>query len=273
MLLTRHLTDNGERWALDGWLLPQSFTLSAVLALESEEALRQMEEMKTGRRTDAPPLAPIEPEQEVWASGVTYLRSREARREESHSADVYERVYQAERPELFFKAIGRRVVGDGGLIRVRGDSRWNVPEPEMTLVINSRRQIVGYCVGNDVSSRSIEGENPLYLPQAKIYNGSCALGPGILLAPPDSLRDLPIALLILRSDNTIFQGTTRTSQMNRSLEELVVFLFRELDFPEGVFLMTGTGIVPKDDFTLAAGDSVRITIGELALENHVGSAS
>lgn len=273
MLLTRHQTDDGLRWALDGCLLPQSFTLSAALAEESDVALRRMKKMRTDHRTDAPTLAPIESDQEVWASGVTYLRSREARREESHSADVYEKVYQAERPELFFKAIGRRVVGHGGLIRVRRDSGWNVPEPEMTLVVNSRRQITGYCAGNDVSSRSIEGENPLYLPQAKMFNGSCALGPGILLTPPESLRDLPIELLILRSGKTIFQGTTRTSQMNRSFEELIDFLFRELDFPTGVFLMTGTGIVPKDDFTLVSGDSVRIAIGELSLENQVASAS
>lgn len=273
MLLTRHQTGQGVRWALDGYLLPQSFRLSAILAQDNQKALRLMEDMKTDQRADSPTLAPIEPDQEVWASGVTYLRSREARREESHSADVYERVYEAERPELFFKAVGWRVVGNGGLIRVRKDSGWNVPEPEMTLVINSRRQITGYCVGNDVSSRSIEGENPLYLPQAKIYNGSCALGPGILLTGPERLRDLPIELLILRSAATRFQGQTRTSRMNRSCEELVDFLFRELDFPEGVFLMTGTGIVPNEDFTLAAGDSVRITIGDMSLENQVASAN
>jgi 2-dehydro-3-deoxy-D-arabinonate dehydratase len=206
---------------------------------------------------------------EVWASGVTYLRSREARQAESEVGDVYARVYDAARPELFLKAIGWRVMGPGAPIRVRDDSQWDVPEPELTLVINCHHEIVGFCVGNDVSSRSIEGQNPLYLPQAKIYTGSCALGPGIQIASMEELVDLPVAIEIFREDVRVFQGQIRTSRMKRKLDELVVYLTRDLVFPQGVFLMTGTGIVPPDDFTLEHGDTVRITIGDLTLENKV----
>ena len=212
-------------------------------------------------------LPPIEPSQEVWASGVTYLRSRDARKAESATGDIYQKVYEAERPELFFKAAGWRVVGPGDAIRVRADSRWNVPEPELTLVINRHGEIVGYCAGNDVSSRDIEGENPLYLPQAKVYNGSCALGPGIELADSNSLRDLPIGLKIARGGQTVFEGETRTSRMKRSFEDLAVYLYRELEFPRGAFLMTGTGIVPHESFSLAPGDRVRVEVGDLVLEN------
>ncbi|MCB0192126.1 MAG: fumarylacetoacetate hydrolase family protein, partial [Anaerolineae bacterium] len=183
--------------------------------------------------------------------------------------DVYEKVYMAERPELFFKAVGWRVVGHQMPIRIRRDSHWNVPEPELTLVINARREIVGYCVGNDVSSRDIEGANPLYLPQAKVYSGSCALGPGIVLATADDLRDVPIQIEIIRDNEVVFQNQIQSSQMKRSLEELVDYLTTELDFPHGVFLMTGTGIVPSDDFSLQFGDVVRITINALTLENTV----
>ena len=196
-------------------------------------------------------LPPIEAEHEVWAAGVTYLRSREARESESSVKDVYSRVYEAARPELFFKAAGWRVAGHRMPIRIRDDSRWNVPEPELTLVINAHGEIVGFCAGNDVSSRDIEGENPLYLPQAKVYNGSCALGPGIVLAEADDLRDLAIRLEVIRAGRSIFTGDTRTAQMKRPFEELVAYLCQELDFPRGVFLMTGTGIVPPQDFSLA----------------------
>jgi 2-dehydro-3-deoxy-D-arabinonate dehydratase len=214
-------------------------------------------------------LAPIDDAQEVWAGGVTYLRSREARKEESESADIYQKVYDADRPELFFKACGWRVVGHGGTIRVRRDSAWNVPEPEMTIVVNSRREIIGYCAGNDVSSRSIEGENPLYLPQAKVFNGCCALGPAIKLVYPEEIRDMAIHMEITRRESSVFKGNTRTSRINRSLESLIEFLFLETDFPTGVFLMTGTGIVPPEGFSLSVGDKVAITIGELHLENVV----
>jgi len=209
----------------------------------------------------------------VWASGVTYLRSREAREAESTVRDVYARVYDAQRPELFFKATGWRVAGHQAPIRIREDSHWNVPEPELTLVINAHREIVGYCAGNDVSSRDIEGENPLYLPQAKVYNGSCALGPGIVLADVEPLRDLSIGVTVSRAGRAIFQGETRTGQMKRTLDDLVAYLGRELEFPRGVFLMTGTGIVPSSDFSMQGGDVVRITVGSLTLENEVAVAS
>ena len=166
-------------------------------------------------------------------------------------------MYEAERPELFYKAAGWRVVGPGDAIRVRADSRWNVPEPELTLVINRRGEIVGYSAGNDVSSRDIEGENPLYLPQAKVYNGSCALGPGIHLAGPDELTDVPIGLKIARGGQTVFEGETRTSRMKRNFEDLAAYLYRELDFPRGAFLMTGTGIVPQESFSLARAIACR----------------
>ena len=212
--------------------------------------------------------APIDPYQEVWAAGVTYLRSRDARKEESRVADMYQKVYEAERPELFFKSVGWRVAGNGGMIRIRSDSQWNVPEPELVLVINRHREIAGYCAGNDLSSRDIEGENPLYLPQAKIYNGSCALGHGIWLCEPDAIKDIPIKLTIQRANETVFDGEANTSMMKRSLPELVEFLTRELEFPQGVFLMTGTCLVP-DDFTLQPDDVVIVQVGKTKIENKV----
>ena len=178
----------------------------------------------------------------------------------------------AERPELFFKSHGWRVVGPGAAIRVRRDSKWNVPEPELTLVINRHGQMVGYCAGNDVSSRDIEGENPLYLPQAKVYNGSCALGPYIhLLDTPADLFDLDIHLDILRQGQPVFQGHTDTTAMKRDFKDLVAYLFREISFPQGVFLMTGTGIVPPETFTLQPEDWVRVTVDDLLLENPTAS--
>lgn len=207
-------------------------------------------------------LAPIE-SQEVWASGVTYYRSRSARIEESKDAgggDFYDRVYSAVRPELFFKATGRRVVGPNGKVQIRSDANWSVPEPEMTLLISPKGKIIGYTIGNDMSSRDIEGENPLYLPQAKVYDRSCALGPCILL----SLDPLPAATLIeiriLRKGETAFHGTTSLTELKRDPETLASFLFRDNSFPDGCFLMTGTGIVPPDSFTLASGDRIEITI-------------
>ena len=199
--------------------------------------------------------------QEVWASGVTYLRSRDARMEESTQKDVYDLVYDAERPELFLKATPSRVSGSGGTVAVRGDSTWDVPEPELVLAINSRGEIVGYSVGNDVSSRSIEGENPLYLPQAKVYAHCAGLGPWIALTSEiPNPNDLAIQLVIERDGNLHFDGETATSQIHRPLTELVSFLFRHNSFPQGVFLMTGTGIIPPPEFTLEHGDVVRITI-------------
>jgi 2-dehydro-3-deoxy-D-arabinonate dehydratase len=272
MLLTRHRTGTGVRWACNGQFLTPFFSLSAFLGVSRENGLRIIDALLTDSPAEGSLLAPIDDSQEVWASGVTYLRSREARKEESGSADVYQKVYDAERPELFFKACGWRAVGHGGTIRVRRDSAWNVPEPEMTMVVNSQREIIGYCAGNDVSSRSIEGENPLYLPQAKIFNGCCALGPSIKLADLHEIKDLPIRMQIVRAGTPVFEGNTRTSKMNRGFEELIEYLFRETDFPTGVFLMTGTGIVPPEGFSLSPGDRVVISIGELILENAVAPA-
>jgi 2-dehydro-3-deoxy-D-arabinonate dehydratase len=201
--------------------------------------------------------------QEVWAAGVTYFRSRVARMEESKEAgggSFYDRVYEADRPELFLKATPFRVVPHGGEIRIRRDSKWNVPEPELALVINTRGEIVGFTVGNDVSSRDIEGENPLYLPQAKYYDGSCALGPGILLTDGLLPTETPIKLEIVRGGETVFQGETALSQIKRTFSDLVEFLYVETTFPVGAVLLTGTGIIPEDSFTLQSGDEVRITI-------------
>jgi 2-dehydro-3-deoxy-D-arabinonate dehydratase len=269
MLLTRHRTGNGVRWASNGRFLTPFFALSAFLGVSRENGLRMVDALLTDSPAEGSLLAPIDDSQEVWASGVTYLRSREARKEESESADVYQKVYDAERPELFFKVCGWRVVGHSGAIRVRRDSTWNVPEPEMTIVVNSQHEIIGYCTGNDVSSRSIEGENPLYLPQAKIFNGCCALGPSIKLADPRDIKDMAIHMKIVREGSSVFEGNTRTSKMNRRLEGLIEYLFRETDFPTGVFLMTGTGIVPPEGFSLSSEDRVIISIGELTLENVV----
>ncbi len=267
--LTRHATPDGPRWALDDHWLAEDFDLGGWLALPAAAAQARLAAQAGGGHADAPLLAPIEGIQEAWASGVTYLSSRMAREAESRSADVYQKVYGAERPELFFKANGWRVRGHREAIRIRGDSHWNVPEPELVLLLDAWGAIRGYTSGNDVSSRSIEGENPLYLPQAKVYDGACALGPGIRLCGADALRDLPIALDIARDGATVFSGETRTSRIKRGLEELAGFLFRELSFPQGAFLFTGTGVVPGEDFTLRSGDVVRIDIGGVVLENPV----
>ncbi len=201
--------------------------------------------------------------QEIWASGVTYMRSKIGRQEESKNAgggDFYARVYEAERPELFFKAAKNRVVNPGGKVRIRKDSTWNVPEPELTLLITSSGKIVGYTIGNDMSSRSIEGENPLYLPQAKTYDGCAALGPCIYVPEnPLSMKE-NIFLEINRGGNSAFRGEVNLNQLKRKPEELVSFLYRECTFPNGSFLMTGTGIVPSSDFTLQSGDEIKITI-------------
>lgn len=270
MILTRHLTPNGSaRWALDGRYLPAHLSLGLLLDLPRERALGLCRDTVTDEAATGALLAPVEADQEVWASGVTYLRSRDARTRESTVKDVYERVYEAERPEIFFKAVGWRAVGHQGPIRVRRDTNWSAPEPELALVINSRGEIVGYTAGNDVSSRDIEGDNPLYLPQAKMYNGSCALGPGIQIATAADVADAPIAGSIERSGETLWRAETRSSQMKRQMPELVAYLFRELEFPRGAFLMTGTGIVPPDTLSLQVGDLVRISVGTQTLENSV----
>ena len=210
-------------------------------------------------------LPPIH-NQEVWAAGVTYYRSRDARMEESKTAggeDFYARVYEAERPELFFKATASRVVGAFHPVRIRRDSQWNVPEPELTLVINARGEIVGYTIGNDMSSRDIEGENPLYLPQAKVYDGACALGPGILVRSEDMPPETVIQLEIRRGLEIAFIGETQLTQLKRTPLELVSYLYRETSFPYGCFLLTGTGIIPPTTFTLHTGDEIHITIGSI----------
>jgi len=225
-----------------------------------------------GRFHEGEVQAPIEG-QEVWAAGVTYYRSRGARMEESKDAgggDFYDRVYSAERPELFFKSTASRTVGTGGKVRIRADAKWSVPEPELTLVVSSKGRIVGYTIGNDMSSRDIEGENPLYLPQAKVYNGSCALGPGILVTADPLARSTEIQLEISRNERIEFEGSIALTELKRDPKVLVEYLFRDNSFPAGVFLMTGTGIVPPSSFTLEKGDRVRITIEPIGvLENVV----
>jgi 2-dehydro-3-deoxy-D-arabinonate dehydratase len=206
-------------------------------------------------------LPPID-QQEVWAAGVTYKRSREARERESvGAARFYDLVYNADRPELFFKATAARVVGPGQRIRVRRDSHWSVPEPELALVVSPQLKIVGYTIGNDVSARDIEGDNPLYLPQAKVYDGACALGPVITLADALPPREqVAIRLTIERGGQTVFDGSTSLTAMKRTFEDLVSWLGRDNGFPNGVILLTGTGIVPPDDFTLGTGDTAHIDV-------------
>jgi 2-dehydro-3-deoxy-D-arabinonate dehydratase len=225
-----------------------------------QEAVSRLSPLAEFSLTDV--LAPIG-SQEVWAAGVTYYRSRTARIEESKDAgggDFYDRVYAAERPELFFKANPHRVAGPGQKVKVRSDSKWNVPEPELTLAVNSRGEIFGYSIGNDMSSRDIEGENPLYLPQAKVYDMSCGLGPCVLVTEETLSPATQIRLEIVRSAETVFDGSTELSTMKRTPKELVEFLFRDNSFPKGCFLLTGTGIVPPDSFTLLSGDEIRISI-------------
>jgi len=210
--------------------------------------------------------------QEVWAAGVTYYRSRTARMAESHDAgaeNFYDRVYTAERPELFFKATPHRVSGPNEVVRIRKDSRWNVPEPELALVITKQGKIIGYTIGNDMSSRDIEGENPLYLPQAKVYDRSCALGPCVLVSPQTPDPDTEILLEIIRGEEKEFVGATTLAQLKRTPASLVEFLYRDNSFPNGCVLLTGTGIVPSDDFSLQSGDEIRITIDPIGTLRNV----
>ena len=222
---------------------------------------------------DAPLLPPIGT-QEVWAAGVTYFRSRAARMEESKTAgggDFYDRVYHAERPELFFKSTASRVVGHRGKVAIRSDAKWSVPEPELTLLCNPTGRIIGYTIGNDMSSRDIEGENPLYLPQAKVYDRSCALGPCILVRDQPLNSSTSIEIEILRQNTSVFRGATTLANLKRNPQTLVDYLFRDNVFPSGCFLLTGTGIVPPDAFTLQPSDEIRISIEEIGtLTNVVG---
>jgi 2-dehydro-3-deoxy-D-arabinonate dehydratase len=215
-------------------------------------------------------LAPVD-EQEVWAAGVTYERSRDARQEESvDGGDVYARVYSADRPEIFFKSPGRKVVGHLHEVGIRADATWSVPEPELGLVINSSGEVIGFTIGNDMSSRDIEGANPLYLPQAKVYRAACSMGPGLMIMPVDGWLDTTIRINIAREGKSAFDGEVHTDRIHRSVEQLVDYLTRSNDYPDGVVLLTGTGTVPPNDFTLAAGDVITITIDGLGvLQNTV----
>jgi 2-dehydro-3-deoxy-D-arabinonate dehydratase len=246
--------------------LPQG-SVAELLRLSAAELRNVVERSTTTSGNRAPtPLAPIDGETEVWAAGVTYRRSEEARVEESGTPDIYTKVYSAERPELFFKANPRRVAGPEEPVVVRADSTWDVPEPELALVINATGEIVGYTIGNDVSSRSIEGDNPLYLPQAKVYARSCALGPGITPAwHIDDPYALTMRMRILRDGQLHWSGEASTADLKRRLEDLVEHLFREDDFPDGVILSTGTSLVPDSPFTLQAGDVVEIEIDQLGM--------
>lgn len=242
-------------------------SLHSLLGLRSDELrARLAQSTQTPQTTFSSShlLPPIDGDTEVWAAGVTYERSMDARREESETPDIYSKVYSAARPELFFKAVARRVSGHNQPIAVRADSTWDVPEPELALVINTYGEIVGYSIANDVSSRSIEGENPLYLPQAKVYAGSCALGPAITpaweIADPYALN---MYMSIERDGETIWTGQTSVSKLHRRLEELVDYLYREDTFSGGAILCTGTALVPDHPFSLQAGDSVKITIDQL----------
>jgi len=240
-----------------------SLTLDALFAA-ADPAATVRAALTAGRPAAVPerPRPPLQ-SQEVWAAGVTYYRSRTARMAESKEAGggtFYDKVYHADRPELFFKSTPHRVAGPGEAVKLRKDSAWNVPEPELTLAINAAGRIFGYTIGNDMSSRDIEGENPLYLPQAKVYDRSAALGPCLLLSDEPLPPATEISIEILRQGRAAFQGLTAISQIKRTFASLAEFLFRDNSFPQGCYLMTGTGIVPPDDFTLQSGDEIRIAI-------------
>lgn len=240
-------------------------TLANLLALDSAARLHRLGELRRSAVATFPlrsvvMRAPVD-EQEVWAAGVTYRRSRDARMEESQSEDLYERVYEAVRPEIFMKAQGWRCVGHEQPVGIRADSTWDVPEPELTVVIDASGEVVGYTIGNDLSSRAIEGENPLYLPQAKMYHASCALGPWIMLREElEDVSDLEIAMQVERAGELHWQGTVSTADLIRPIDDLVSYLYRALTFPAGALLMTGTGLVPPADFTLKSGDVIAIEI-------------
>lgn len=231
-----------------------------------EEITKSSITIKDGSKIINDELLPPVGNQELWACGVTYLRSKIGRQEESKDAgggDFYAKVYEAERPEVFFKSTPHRIVGHKDKVNIRKDSTWDVPEPELTLVVTSSGKIVGYAIGNDMSSRSIEGENPLYLPQAKTYDGCAAIGPCIYVNEKGLDSNTKIHLEIIRNDKNIFQGNVAVSQMKRTFEELVSFVYRECSFPHGCLIMTGTGIVPPNDFTLRSGDEIKITIDNI----------
>jgi 2-dehydro-3-deoxy-D-arabinonate dehydratase len=240
--------------------------------LEDANAVARVEalgELPTVPLAEVTLLTPVEG-QEIWAAGVTYLRSKTARMEESDfSANAYDLVYDAARPEIFFKSLPNKVMGPGEAVGIREDSQWNVPEPELTLVINSAKQLVGYTIGNDMSSRDIEGENLLYLPQAKVYDRSCAVGPWLVMGVDESeVRKWTIGVEIERGGDAVFNGETSINNIKRTFDELVDYLCRSQTFSKGAMLLTGTGVVPDDDFTLLANDIIRVTISGIGtLEN------
>ncbi|MFZ9746670.1 MAG: fumarylacetoacetate hydrolase family protein [Opitutaceae bacterium] len=243
---------------------PADFSLDALFRSADPVALAQAALAAAGAPVPAPTrrLAPLQ-SQEIWAAGVTYLRSKSARMAESRDAGggtFYDKVYDADRPELFFKATPHRTAAPEAPGPIRGDGRWSVPEPELTLALNAAGRIFGYTIGNDMSSRDIEGENPLYLPQAKVYDGCAALGPCLVVTADLPGPETPIRLEIIRAGQTVFTGETQVGRIRRPLPSLADWLFRENRFPAGAYLMTGTGIVPPDDFTLQSGDEVRITL-------------
>lgn len=257
------------------YALPASVGLDALFTAADPAALVRESISAAGIVSIlAGPWCPLIQSQEVWAAGVTYLRSRSARMEESAASGgdtFYDKVYEADRPELFFKASPHRVAAPGGQVRIRSDSRWNVPEPELTLAINSAGRIFGYTIGNDMSSRDIEGENPLYLPQAKVYDGCAALGPCLVITEELPKADTVISIEILRDGNSVFAGETTVGQIKRPLPSLAEWLLRDNSFPHGCYLMTGTGVVPPDSFTLRRGDEIRITVFPVGtLVNTVG---
>ena len=244
--------ENWDTFINDDILLQKLETLVQTLPASTDDILKDI-------------LAPIGNNQELWACGVTYLRSKVGRQEESKlsgGADFYAKVYEAERPEVFFKSTPHRIVGTNDFVRIRKDSTWDVPEPELTLVVTSSGKIIGYTIGNDMSSRSIEGENPLYLPQAKTYDACAALGPCIFVTNKIESHTT-IHLEINRNSTTVFKDSIAISQMKRTLEELVSFVYRECSFPYGCLIMTGTGIVPPNNFTLQPGDEIKISIDNI----------
>jgi 2-dehydro-3-deoxy-D-arabinonate dehydratase len=257
-------------YAAEDGIHPLAATLGELLAagrLELEaavDAARASEPVTVAR---ASVLAPVDT-QEVWASGVTYVRSRAARMSESVAADVYSRVYDAPRPELFLKAPAWRVPAPGSPLRIRRDSKWDVPEPELALVVTAGGEIAGYLVGDDMSSREIEGDNPLYLPQAKIYDDSLGLSDTIVLARDSAWEHTEIRIAITRGETVVYAGAISTAEMHRSFDELVGYLFRELSHPSGVVLLTGTGLVPPDEITLESGDEVTIEIDGVGVLRH-----
>ncbi len=268
-LLVQLPAADGPRWVVrrtrDGAAVdsPLPVPLAELLARPLAEARAVVEGASTGGDgTPADGVRPLPPvdRQEVWAAGVTYKRSRDGRAEESSHATMYDLVYEADRPEVFFKATPERVVPDGEPVGIRTDSGWDVPEAEVGLVISSGRELFGYVAGNDMSSRSIEGENPLYLPQAKVYTRSCSLSAGIVPAWELGDGPLTVSIRIERAGETVFEGTTSTDQMKRTFPELIDWLTRGLDFPSGVVLLTGTGLVPDSSFTLAEGDVVTVDV-------------